>query len=102
MNSIVFLMSLRDIYVHRKTLRKNMRTQYRALTLLIVLHVWIYLSQMYIVSEVIAPYTSAFKSASALFAVMFGGWFFQEKHLFQRFLWACIILSGIILISFFG
>ena len=48
-----------------------MQTQYRALILLIILHVWIYLSQMYIVSKVIAPYTSAFKSASALFAVMF-------------------------------
>ncbi len=102
MNSIVFLMSLRNIYIHRKTLKKNMQTQYKALILLIILHIWIYFSQMYIVSEVIAPYTSAFKSASALFAVMFGGWFFQEKHLFQRFIWACIILSGIILISFFG
>jgi uncharacterized membrane protein len=86
MNLIVFLMSIRDIYTHRKTLRENIKTQYKALMLLIVLHVWIYLSQMYIVSEVIAPYTSAFKSASALFAVMLGGWFFQEKHLFQRFI----------------
>lgn len=102
MNAIVFIMSIRDLYKHRKTLKKNLKTQYKALILVIILHVWIYLSQMYIVSEVIAPYTSAFKSASALFAVMFGGWFFQEKHLLQRFFWACIILFGIILISFYG
>ncbi len=102
MNLTVFLMSIRDIYRHRKTLKKNLKTQYKALLSLVILHIWIYLSQMYIVSEVIAPYTSAFKSASALFAVILGGWFFQEKHLLQRFLWACIILFGIILISFFG
>ena len=102
MNAIVFTMSIRDLYKHRKTLKKNIITQYRALIIVLILHVWIYLSQMYIVSEVIAPYTSAFKSASALFAVILGGWFFSEKHLLQRFLWASIILSGIILISFFG
>lgn len=102
MNLIVFTMSIRDIIRHRKTLNKNIRTQYRALILLIVLHIWIYLSQMYIVSEVIAPYTSAFKSASALFAVVLGGWFFREKNLLQRFLGASVILFGIILISFFG
>ncbi len=102
MNLIVFLMSIRDIIHHRKTLKKNIHTQYRALILLIVLHIWIYLSQMYIVSEVIAPYTSAFKSASALFAVVLGGWFFREKNLLQRFLGASVILFGIILISFFG
>ncbi len=102
MNLTVFTMSTRDIYKHRKTLRQNIKTQYKALILVIVLHVWIYLSQMYIVSEVIAPYTSAFKSASALFAVALGGWFFQERHLLQRFTGACIILFGIVLISFFG
>lgn len=72
MNSIVFLMSSRDIYKHRKTLRKNIKTEYQALIILISLHITIYLSQMYIVSEVIAPYTSAFKSASALFSVALG------------------------------
>ena len=102
MNLTVLTMSTRDIYKHRKTLKQNIKTQYRALILVIVLHVWIYLSQMYIVSEVIAPYTSAFKSASALFAVILGGWFFQERHLLQRFTGACIILFGIVLISFFG
>lgn len=102
MNMIVFMMSIRDLYKYRKTLQKNLKIEYKALLLVIILHIWIYFSQMYIVSEVIAPYTSAFKSASALFTVMLGGWFFQEKHLLQRFLWACIILFGIILISFFG
>ena len=86
MNMIVFIMSIRDMVKHRKTLRKNLKTQYKALFLVVFLHIWIYFSQMYIVSEVIAPYTSAFKSASALFAVILGGWFFSEKHLLQSFL----------------
>ena len=85
MNSIVFIMSSRDIYKYRKTLRKNIKKEYKALVILIVLHVWIYISQMYIVSEIIAPYTSAFKSASALFSIALGGWFFREKNLLQRF-----------------
>ena len=85
MNSIVFIMSSRDIYKYRKTLRKNIKKEYKALVILIVLHVWIYISQMYIVSEIIAPYTSAFKSASALFSIVLGGWFFREKNLLQRF-----------------
>ena len=102
MNSIVFIMSSRDIYRHRKTLRKNIKKEYKSLVILIVLHVWIYISQMYIVSEIIAPYTSAFKSASALLSIALGGWFFREKNLLQRFTWACIILTGIICISFFG
>lgn len=70
MNMIVFTMSIRDLYKHRKTLRKDLTTQYKALLLVIIFHIWIYFSQMYIVSEVIAPYTSAFKSASALFTVI--------------------------------
>jgi drug/metabolite transporter (DMT)-like permease len=55
---------------------------------------------MYVVSEIIAPYTTAFKSASSLFAVIIGGWFFQEQNLWRRFFGALIIFSGILSIVF--
>ncbi|MDD5770447.1 MAG: hypothetical protein PHE25_05755 [Candidatus Gracilibacteria bacterium] len=56
---------------------------------------------MYILSQVLAPYASAFKTSSALFAVVIGGWVFKEKGLLQRFFSALIILVGVVLISFY-
>lgn len=102
MNLIMFIMSSRDVYSERKTIRQDMRKYWRVLFLILSLHVFIYVSQMWIVSQVIAPYTSGFKAASALFAVMFGGWFFREKNLLKRFIAAAIIFSGVLCIGFLG
>ncbi len=102
MNGIMFLMSIPDMYRERNTILGHLKHFWKILSLILVLHVSIYLSQMYIVSEVIAPYTSAFKAASALFAVMFGGWFFREKDLMKRFLCAVVIFLGVLCIWFFG
>lgn len=91
MNFIMFIMSSRDVYSERKTIRQDMRKYWKVLFLILSLHVLVYVSQMWIVSQVIAPYTSGFKAASALFAVILGGWFFMEKDLFKRFVAAAII-----------
>lgn len=93
MNLFVGLFSLNGIIRDRSTLVASIVKSYKSFVLLVVLHVIVYVSQMYIVSQIIAPYTSAFKTASALFAVVLGGWFFRESHLLQRFLAALIIMS---------
>lgn len=102
MNGIMFLMSIPDLYRERRTIVDTMQKFWKILVLILLLHAFIYVSQMYIVSQVIAPYTSAFKAASSLFAVMFGGWFFKEKDLMKRFIAAIIIFAGVICVGFFG
>ncbi len=100
MNFIMFVMSSRDLYSERKTIRQDMRKYWKVLFFILSLHVFVYVSQMWIVSQVIAPYTSGFKAASALFAVIFGGWFFKEKDIMKRFIAAMIILIGVICMGF--
>lgn len=102
MNSIMLVMSIPDMYHERKTLLWHIGKFWKVLSMILFLHAFIYISQMWIVSQVIAPYTSGFKAASLLFAVMLGGWFFQEKDLLKRFIAALIILSGVLFMGFFG
>lgn len=102
MNSIMLIMSSRDMYLERKTIIRDLRKYWKVLFLILSLHVFVYFSQMWIVSIVIAPYTSAFKAASALFTVIFGGWFFREKHLLKRFAVALVIFIGVLLIALYG
>jgi len=49
-----------------------------------------------------ASYVIAMKRTSALFGVIFGGLFFKEKGIRERFLGAMVILSGIVVLSFLG
>lgn len=93
MNLFVGLFSMKGIVRDRKILVSSIRKSYKSFLLLIVLHVIVYVSQMYIVSRIIAPYASSFKTASALFAVVLGGWFFRKSNLIQRFMATVIILS---------
>lgn len=102
MNSIMFIMSFPDMYREREILSWLIKNFWKVLVMILFLHAFVYVSQMWIVSQVIAPYTSAFKAASALFAVIFGGWFFQEKDLLKRFIAAIIILLGVLFVGFFG
>jgi drug/metabolite transporter (DMT)-like permease len=100
MNTIMLIMSLPDLYKERTTMLPRIWKYWKILFIIVCLHAIIYLSQMYVVSEIIAPYTTAFKSASSLFAVILGGWFFQEQNLMRRLIGALIIFSGILAIVF--
>jgi drug/metabolite transporter (DMT)-like permease len=80
----------------------DISSRWKSFGIVLILHITVYVSQMWVVSQILAPYTSSFKTASSLFAVILGGWFFQEKDLSRRFLAALIILFGVGLISFLG
>lgn len=59
-------------------------------------------SQMYVVSQILVSYTSAFKAASSLLAVLLWGYFLQEKNIAAKLVGAIVIFLGILLITFFG
>lgn len=101
MNLFVFIFSLPDIIKHRKNIIPSFKNLYFSFFLIVSLHSIIYISQMYIVSQILAPYTSAFKTSSALFSVIIWWWFFQEKWLIKKFISALIILLWTMLISFY-
>jgi hypothetical protein len=101
MNLFVFIFSLPDIIKHRKTIIKSFKGIYISFCIIILLHYFIYISKMYVVWQILAPYTSAFNTSSALFSVVLWWRFFKEKGLMKRFLSWLIILIWVILISFF-
>ena len=102
MNTCMTIMNVPDVYKERHTIMRDMKIHWKVICLILLLHVVVYISQMYIVSHLISPYTSAFKAASSLFVVMLWGWFFHEKDLFKRFLSAVIIFFWVVCIGFFG
>lgn len=101
MNSFVFLFSIPDFIKHKNVIFSSFKKVYLSFFMIVILHFIVYVSQMYIVSQILAPYTSAFKTSSSLFAVILWWWFFKEKWLFKRFIAATIILSWVTIISFF-
>lgn len=102
MNTFVFLFSLPDFIKNKWKIISTFKWIYLSFSLIVVLHFIVYVSQMYVVGEILVPYTSAFKTSTALFAVVIWWWFFKEKWLLQRFLSALIILSGVALIAFYS
>ena len=100
MNVFMVVFSLRDMYHGRAKIVHLVREHSFILSSILSLHALIYISQMWIVSQVLAPYTSSFKSASALFTVILGWWYFSEKDRLKRFLAACVILIWVICVSF--
>ena len=102
MNASVFLFSLRGILKRGKKVFIDITSRWKSFTIVLILHTIVYLSHMWVISQILAPYTSSFKTASSLFVVVIGGWFFQEKDLVRKFIAALIILLGVGLISFLG
>ncbi len=49
-----------------------------------------------------AAYMIAVKRISALIGIMYGGLFFSEKHLVIRFVGACLMVAGAVLITVWG
>lgn len=101
MNISVIFFSLPWIWKSRVTVIRDIISRWKSFSLLLILHVIVYVSQMWIVSQILASYTTAFKTASALFAVMFGGWFFWEKDIWKRLVSAGIIVIWVGFIAFF-
>ncbi len=101
MNFTVFIFSIPDILKHKKSFINNFRKIYISFFFIVLLHFVVQTSQYYVVSQILSPYTSAFKTSSALFAVIIGWWFFKEKWLLKRFISAVIVLAWVALVAFY-
>lgn len=98
MTSFLFFVTLpkiiKDFWKTKKIIIKN----YKILSWIVILQTCISVWQMYIISNILASYTSAFKASSALFSIVIWWIIFKEKDLQKRFLAWLIIVWGIILI----
>ena len=56
----------------------------------------------YAISLTKAAYMISVKRLSALIGILYGGLFFDEKHITIRFVGACLMLSGAVLITIWG
>jgi drug/metabolite transporter (DMT)-like permease len=101
MNIAVVMFCLPSMIQNRRDFIENVRSSYFALWWATVLHALVYGVQIYLLAYIQAPYLSAFKTSSALFSVILGGWFFRESHLLKRTLGALLITIGIIGMSFY-
>lgn len=101
MNLFVLIFCIPDLYKNRKNIFHKLKEVYFSFFAILVLHFIVYISQMYIVSQILAPYTSLFKTSSALFAVLIWWRFFKEKWLVKRFISSIIILMWVSLVLFY-
>lgn len=100
MNFMVFLFSLWKILSNYKFVKIEIKNNFLIFTIIILLHTLIYVSQMVVISNILASYTSAFKTSSSLFAVIIWWKIFNEENLFIKFIATLIMILGVILISF--
>lgn len=100
MNMFLFFVTLPNIIKNKKKSKKLITDNYKVLSWLILLHTTVYIWQMYVIQNILASYTSAFKTSSALFTIVIWWLFFKEKDLKKKFVSWLIILAWIILIIF--
>mgnify|MGYP003998905723 CR=1 FL=1 len=98
MNMFLFFVTLPHLIKNKKKSKELIIWSYKVLSGLIILHTSIYVWQMYIIQNILASYTSAFKASSALFAIIIWWLFFKEKDLKKKFLSWIIIVIWIFLI----
>ena len=98
MNLFLTVASSTQVIKRRWELKNIISNNLVILTAIIILSIVIVVGQMYIIEQILASYTSAFKSSSALFAVLIGWFIFKEKDLKQKFWAALVIFAGVICI----
>ena len=60
------------------------------------------ISHMLAISLVEAAYMIAVKRTSLLFGVLYGAWLFREKKITERLAGALIMVTGVLVIGWFG
>lgn len=84
----------KNVKASKEIISKN----YHVFFWIVVVSTCIVVWQMYIIEQILASYTSAFKASSSLFAVLIWGMFFWEKDLRQKFVAALVILAWVMCI----
>jgi drug/metabolite transporter (DMT)-like permease len=59
-------------------------------------------SHMLAISQVAAAYMVSVKRTSLLFGILYGAWWFKERHMGERLFGAVIMLAGVFLIGFYS
>ncbi len=99
-NFLLFSLSLRKILSVKHQALAQIYEKRKPFAMSMVLNGFTQVSQMYVVSQILVSYTSAFKASSSLLAVLLWGYFLQEKNIAAKLLWALVIFTWIVLISF--
>jgi|SaaInlStandDraft_5_1057022.scaffolds.fasta_scaffold02138_6 uncharacterized membrane protein len=100
MNMFLFFVTIPYLLKNLAKSKNFLINNYKILSWLVILHASIYIWQMYVIQNILASYTSAFKSSSALFTVIIWWIFFKEKDLKKKFFSALLIVLWIVLIIF--